>query len=213
MEIHAPEGPIHSFRDFSLQLLTVTVGILIALSLEGLLEWQHHRELVHEARTNIVSEIRDNQKELHGSMSSFEEAKKQHLKVLRFISDVLTHGKSDIRELKINYNLATLSDSSWKTAEAVGALALMPYAEVKKYANVYALQTEYLRLQTKRVDSEITALAMFAENKDPNTLPHAELEKERADIQSALAQTTAQSQIGTGLEKTYAEVLEHHQPE
>jgi hypothetical protein len=37
MEIHPSQGPIHSFKDFLFHLLTVVIGILIALSLEGLL--------------------------------------------------------------------------------------------------------------------------------------------------------------------------------
>ena len=45
MDIHPPSGPVHSFRDFCLHLLTVILGILIALSLEGLIEWRHHRSL------------------------------------------------------------------------------------------------------------------------------------------------------------------------
>ena len=208
MDIHAPEGPIHSFRDFSLQLLTVTVGILIALSLEGLLEWQHHRELVHEARANITSEISDNQKELRGSMSTFEKSKKDNLNALQFISDVLAHGKSDIHSLNISYNLAQLSDASWKTAQAVGALALMPYAEVKNYAGIYQLQEEYLRLQTKSVDSGILATGIFVENESPDKLPRGQLERERDDIRAFMAQTTSQRQIGTALTQAYASVLD-----
>ena len=47
MEIHSPH-PIHSVKDFLLQLLTITIGILIALTLEGTLERAHHRRLIHE---------------------------------------------------------------------------------------------------------------------------------------------------------------------
>lgn len=64
MEIHAPEGPVTSLKEFLVHIGIVTIGILIALSLEGLLEWHHHRELVEEARANIASEIRDNRKDL-----------------------------------------------------------------------------------------------------------------------------------------------------
>ena len=39
MDIHPSQGPIHSFKDFLFHLLTVIIGILIALSLEGLLDW------------------------------------------------------------------------------------------------------------------------------------------------------------------------------
>jgi hypothetical protein len=57
MEIHPPHGSIHSLKDFFLQLATITAGVLIALLLEGLVEWNHNRGLVHEARTTIGREI------------------------------------------------------------------------------------------------------------------------------------------------------------
>lgn len=53
MEIHAPEKPILTVKEAIAHLAIVTVGILIALSLEGLVEWRHHRALVREARDNI----------------------------------------------------------------------------------------------------------------------------------------------------------------
>jgi hypothetical protein len=42
----------------------VTAGILIALSLEGLLEWSHHHALVAETRQNLQDEIRNDQKDI-----------------------------------------------------------------------------------------------------------------------------------------------------
>jgi hypothetical protein len=38
MEIHAPEGPVRSVKDFLVHLSMITLGIVIALSLEGALE-------------------------------------------------------------------------------------------------------------------------------------------------------------------------------
>ena len=51
---------MHGWRDFLLHLFTITVGLLIALSLEGLVEWQHHRHLVHDAEKSPHAEISSN---------------------------------------------------------------------------------------------------------------------------------------------------------
>ena len=56
MEIHAPKAP-HSLKEFLRELITITAGILVALSLEGVIEWNHHRHLVRESRENIHTEI------------------------------------------------------------------------------------------------------------------------------------------------------------
>ncbi|HVG92287.1 MAG TPA: hypothetical protein VNB54_12420, partial [Alphaproteobacteria bacterium] len=42
MEIHHPESPIHSTREFLFHMFTVVLGILIALGMEGVVEWAHH---------------------------------------------------------------------------------------------------------------------------------------------------------------------------
>ena len=68
MDIH-PHPPAHSFKELLVQLFTITLGVLIALGLEGLVEWQHHRSLVREAREMIDREIEDNRKDLGGELA------------------------------------------------------------------------------------------------------------------------------------------------
>ena len=48
LEVHPPSEPVHGWRDFLIHLATITIGLLIALSLEGCVEFWHHRSLVHE---------------------------------------------------------------------------------------------------------------------------------------------------------------------
>lgn len=60
MHIHPPKEKLDSVKKFLLELLTITCGILIALSLEGAMEWTHHRHLLREARSNILSELHGN---------------------------------------------------------------------------------------------------------------------------------------------------------
>ena len=49
IDVHAPHNRMEGFKDFFLHLITITIGLLIALSLEGCVEWHHHRTLVREA--------------------------------------------------------------------------------------------------------------------------------------------------------------------
>lgn len=64
MEIHPPHGAVRSLKQFLEELVTITAGILIALALEGLVNWRHHRTLAREARANVLSEVRENQRDL-----------------------------------------------------------------------------------------------------------------------------------------------------
>ena len=103
--------------------------------------------------------------------------------------------------------LAELNNTSWTTAQNVGALSFIPYAEVKEYAGVYQLQDEYLRLQTRTEDSVVSALTMFSQNQDPNSLPRTALETERDRILNSITMLTAESQIAEVLDKKYKEIL------
>src|SRR2546423_7880667 len=60
LDVHPPHETVHGWRDFFVHLFTITIGLLIALSLEGCVEWRHHRHLVHEAETSLREEIRGN---------------------------------------------------------------------------------------------------------------------------------------------------------
>jgi hypothetical protein len=62
MDVHPPHGPIRSWKDFTLHLLTITIGLLIALTLEAAVESMHHRHMVRDARANLRREIVENQR-------------------------------------------------------------------------------------------------------------------------------------------------------
>jgi hypothetical protein len=198
--------PVESLKEFFTHLLIVTVGILIALSLEGLLEWHRHRELALEARSNIISEIRANEKDLESLLTAVPEIRKNQMAVLDFVQDKLTHSESGRPTPQLSFRLAELTNTSWTTSQTVGALAFMPYAEVKSFAAVYQLQDEYLRLQVRAEDSVVTALSLFSVNKDLSSLSRPELDAEKERILTSISALTAESQIGEFLKKTYAEI-------
>ena len=52
-DIHPPHQAAHSWRDIFVHLATITVGLFIALSLEGCVEWQHH--LFADQTTRVTS--------------------------------------------------------------------------------------------------------------------------------------------------------------
>ncbi len=207
MEIHAPEGHVQSFREVAIHLAIVTAGILIALGLEQSVEWYHHRELAAEARANILSEIRDNRKELDSLLGKTPDSRRNHLTAVRVIDRYLAHGSIADNKMNLAVGIAEIRDTAWATAQTVGALNYMPYGEVQKFASAYRLQQQFLRLQDRAVDAVVTSVAVFSEGQGPDKLSHADLVRERERILDSLAQIVAETQVAEGLAKTYAEVL------
>jgi hypothetical protein len=154
MEIHPPR-PVHSLKEFLRELLTVTAGILIALSLEGMLEWHHHRELVKEARANIITEVRANAHELDVTTVAVDQSSKQLDDIMKVILALERHEKVTVKQLPFSDTLAELHDTSWNTANSTGALSYMPYEEVKRYTEIYDLQRAYMQAQQKELDAVV----------------------------------------------------------
>lgn len=61
LDVHPPEHPAHSWREFFIHIGTICVGLLIALSLEQTVELLHHR---HQRRELQEAIQQDNEKAL-----------------------------------------------------------------------------------------------------------------------------------------------------
>lgn len=64
MDIEGPHKPIESVKDFFLHLFTITIGILIALTLEALVHDHHEKALVRESVVSLDAEVQANQAKL-----------------------------------------------------------------------------------------------------------------------------------------------------
>ena len=206
MEIHAPEGPIVSGRHLAVQLATITMGVLIALSLEGVTAWFHHRALVREARANIVSEIADNKKELDGVLAKVPESEQNLRRAMQFVTDLLTRKRTDIHSLTLGYAIAQLNMASRSTAETTGALGYMDYTEVKRYAAVYEEQQQFLRLQDRLLEIWIPLLNATHEG-DPERANERELLEWKERILTCLSYLQTEASIGKSLSGEYAKIL------
>jgi hypothetical protein len=210
VEIHPPHGAIRSWRDFLLQLGTITAGVLIALSFEGIREAIHDRSLVREARENIRREIADNRREIDGEIARIPGRTDKIETALRFTRELLRDKRTDIRQIGIDLEFPTLSGASWQTADRTGALAHMDYAEVQKYAALYAFQ-DFLSSQHRRaIDAMAAALGILSnsEGGDPRAAPPSELERFRQELVALKSILYVEEQMAHTASERYRKALE-----
>jgi hypothetical protein len=205
MEIHPPERPIHSIKDFLLALTTITVGVLIALSLEGLLEWNHNWSLVREARETITREITDNKKEMDGQLAGLDARRSDLDNAPRLANELLNAKQSDIRKINLVLSFAELNSASWQSAERTGALGHMDYAEVQKYSGLYELQNLFAVQQRQSLGRVASALAALGD--DPYTAPPRDLELFRQHVLALRADLVIERQLGQRPSEAYAKML------
>ncbi len=208
MEIHPPHGSIQSLKDFLIALATITAGVLIALSLEGLLEWNHNRRLVREARETVSREITDNKKEVDGILASAAARQNDLDNALRLANELLNSKKSDVRQVNLGSSIAELSSAGWQSAERTGALTHMDYAEVQKYAGLYELQNLFAVQQRQVLGRLASALAVLGAG-DPHAAAPRDLELFRQHVLELRASLIIERQLGQGLSEAYGKTLAH----
>lgn len=207
MEIHLPR-PVKSLKEFLRELLTITVGILIALSLEGLVEWRHHHTMVREARENIVSELRENLRELNTEQQDLNRMRQQGADLIALVHQLQKDRKIKVRQVQLNWSFAELHSTSWDSASKTNTLAYMPYREVKQYSDVYDLQRAFTDLQQHSIEVGLEVQGMSTLlDRDPKTLTTAELSDAERRIGLAVANIVAMQQIGQPLMDRYTAVL------
>src|SRR5438067_10845797 len=163
MEIHPPRR-IATMKEFFKELLTITVGILIALSMEGLLEWMHHRGLAREARANILSELRENQRELKTEEQDLEKMQQQARSLVNLVHRLESNRKAPPEQVQLIWTFAELHTTSWDTATRTGAVSYIPYPEVKRYTQTYDLQRAFTDFQQLAVTIPLEVEALATSN-------------------------------------------------
>jgi hypothetical protein len=107
---HPPHQSIHTWRDFFIHLITITIGLLIALSLEATAEWLQQQD---QARI---------EEDIHQLVALRDGAKLEHA------------------SLQYHLEWAGLSDSAWHTAQSTGAINYMDYQSAQALTSVYMQQ-------------------------------------------------------------------------
>jgi hypothetical protein len=211
LDVHPPHEPMHGWRDFFLHLTTITIGLLIALGLEGLVEWRHHRHLVHEAEASLRQEIKSNE----GSVAGMLEGAQKQEGVLKqdvvILQQMIANPKIQPHDLSISFQLTNLDDVSWKTAQNTGALSYMPYALAKDYAGLYYLQDEVDRTEKEGVRLTVLAAASFGNPEFTVPAMIVEKNKMRIDrIEAVQGQLYLLQSLLQGLDAQYKKFLNAH---
>ncbi len=144
MDIHAPMGRVDSLKEMAKHILIVTIGILIALGLEGIREsWREHVE-VSVVREGCRAELLGDQDNLSHDLVTERQVAMQ---LDQIISDMPELAKKPaelekrISELKPAFYF--FSTSEWESALSSGALTHMRREEVFRFMDAYQILKMY----------------------------------------------------------------------
>ncbi len=144
LDVHPPHTPTHTWRDFFIHIATITVGLLIAVSLEQTVEFFHHRHQRHlleerlrtEAESNIVI-VERNIAKMRADMAYIDT-------MLAALNNAPVAGGSvelDLShfakpEVALKYTSLQPAQTAWTLAKTTGGIGLLPEDEAQVYARL-----------------------------------------------------------------------------
>jgi hypothetical protein len=211
LDVHPPHEPVHGWRDFLLHILTITIGLLIALGLEGCVEWQHHRHLVHEAETSLHAEIESNAKGLQDILNDVHKQQADLKHDVAVLDDMIKSPKTHKHQsMSIAFRINKFDDVSWKTAQSTGALSYMSYDTAEKYASIYSLQEELEKAQMQGSRDAILSIGPVMNTSDKEDPTPDDARSMKDHIEVVQGQLLLVESLITGLDTEYKKFLAAH---
>ena len=178
MEIHKPK-PVHSWREFVIELGVVVLGICIAISLEQFVEYLHWHNEVQVGRQALAEEI--------AATDSFYA---RRLLIAPCLERRLDEEASRIRDLAAGRKVAPqangpgapgnlLSDAEWQSERASQTLTHFPRAELALMSRFYAQMTD---MREWLLEEERSWSALRVLDEDPDHLGPADLAQLRVNL-------------------------------
>ena len=207
LEVHSPHEAVRTWKDFFVHIATITLGLLIAIALEQLVEGLHHLHQRHQLQHALLEEAKRNRDILTEDLS---------LEVqLAWFQGVVAATRSNPANGGTAVNLPPMpcipgtvgangmeatvdtkyfapSDAVWITAKDAGLIIHLPAEEARMYARLahnYALQSaarDHFADACERIASLHVLYASKAADKAGDVW---DLNRERADVLADAAAT------------------------
>jgi hypothetical protein len=208
MEVHAPHEKVHTWRDFFVHVGIMTIGLFIALMLEGLVEYSHHRHIVREARENIRQEIEDNHESAQKDLVSLQQDMdriKANLDTIRRLRD---HPRDFHGSLTYTMQFNSMESAAWDTSRDTGALSYMPYKDVQAYADLYEDQKLVNDQAIEIFHRQTLAMTPVFMEKDFTTVAPNEVQEMLHESAATLTSLDTLKQIVQQLDDRYLKALQ-----
>jgi hypothetical protein len=139
MEIHLP-GHVRTFRDFCVHLGIITLGSLIALGLEQVVEAHHRAKIGRETVVSFRGELAYDRQQVLEVMAATAGLRGQlqtQIAVIEAEREPAAKAAIPIEYPQIHFDY--IASASWETAIATQALYYIPAADAKRFSEAYGV--------------------------------------------------------------------------
>jgi hypothetical protein len=190
MEVHPPEHPIFTWKQFFIHMSTICLGLLIALGLEHVAELIHEHEQLKQANEALEREIRANI-----LVTEYEtiEIRRQHDIYAGDLADLeylRSHPHTSLDKLPAPLYWGFLeqrpSTAAWDTLRSGPVAALKPVSEMESTAQLYQLINQQSQAQDRAWGALVRVQTHVSHPQDPRNLSPAVLDQWIADVRDLL---------------------------
>jgi hypothetical protein len=141
LDVHPPPTASHTWRDFLVHIVTIVIGLLLALSFEQLVEHIHHLQEIGHAREALKEERSRNRKAYGINTRSFRDQAvilKNNYLVLSYLR-AHPNTKEELLPGILVWGgpYAPAKGSAWKTTQRTGVTVLLSNSEVMEQDALY----------------------------------------------------------------------------
>jgi hypothetical protein len=187
LDVHAPNQSVHTLKDFLIHIAAITIGLLIALSLEATVEWVHHKHQAQQALELLKQEVDRNRIVLENDMRSGDLGERNHRAALAVLQRLRLGTRSPNDRLIFVRKFDPFGSTAWKVAHESGAAAYIPYELMARYGDIY---------ETQQLIND-AAMSVYADLQSATSILNTEAEdqsgKEEAGIQRDAESADAQA--------------------
>jgi hypothetical protein len=208
MDVHPAHQAPRTWREFFLHLVTITIGLFIALTLQAGVESLHHRHLVREARENLRREIQINRNHYAENVQTIEKNRRQLARDLDQLRDLRSGKPIEKNALAWGWDWNGYIDASWKTARDTGAVSYMSFDLINAYSELY-FQQDYVNAQALAIINDAPKSAAFLlVARDPSALSPSDIQSMLISIAESDIKLATLQNLMKPLDEMYAKALQ-----
>lgn len=208
MDVHPAHQAPRTWREFFLHLVTITIGLFIALTLQAGVESLHHRHLVREARENLRREIQINRNHYAENVQTIEKNRRQLARDLDLLRDLRSGKPIEKNALAWGWDWNGYIDASWRTARDTGAVSYMSFDLTNAYSELY-FQQDYVNAQALAIiNDEPKSAAFLLIARDPSALSPSDIQSMLVSIAESDIKLATLQNLMKPLDEMYAKALQ-----
>jgi hypothetical protein len=149
LDVDPPDKPIKSLKDFAVHILTVTIGILIALGLDALVDAHRHHTLVEHARADFRAEFTQNRDKLALQAAAGRAVKQELEGLIAYGQARLANQPATVPAIQRIRSFVMLPSTAWDTAIATQAFLYLPFTETREISAAYSRQQVFNTMEAR----------------------------------------------------------------